>query len=283
MSASYPLVKNLYAFSTRFGVSTSPSRLGSSPRSASSFLIRSCILLFYIPALTAQSADPSSRAARVDEASQLYADRANLASARRAAEIWRAELAAGGPGAFDAARKLGRADYWLGEHAPEAERRAAFEEGIEAGRKAIALQPNLPDGHFWAAANMGGLAESFGLRQGIKYRKPIKEGLETALRLDPAFLQGSADRALGRWYFRVPRLFGGNHTEAERHLRESLKYSPNSSASLYFLAELLLDDGRKNEARAELQKVLDAPLDPEWGPEDRDFKQKAAKLLATLK
>ena len=130
---------------------------------------------------------------------------------------------------------------------------------------------------------MGGLAESFGLRQGIKYRKPIKEGLETALRLDPAFLQGSADRALGRWYFRVPRLFGGNHAEAERHLRQSLKYSPNSSASHYFLAELLLDDGRKAEARAELQKVLDGPLDPEWGPEDRDFKAKASRLLANLR
>src|SRR2546423_9232201 len=119
MSASYPLVKNLYAFSTRFGVSTSPSRHGSSPRSASSFLIRSCIVLFYIPVLTAQSAS------RFDEASRLYADRANLASARRAAEICRAELASGGAGAFAAARQLARADYWLGGHAAQAERRAA--------------------------------------------------------------------------------------------------------------------------------------------------------------
>ena len=64
MSASYPLVRNLYAFSTRFGVSRRPSRAGSSPRSASSFLISSCILLFYIPLASAQSPDA------------LYADRA---------------------------------------------------------------------------------------------------------------------------------------------------------------------------------------------------------------
>jgi hypothetical protein len=32
-------------------------------------------------------------------------------------------------------------------------------------------------------------------------------------------------------------------------------------------------------ARAELQKVLDAPLDPEWAPEDRDFKDKAKGKL----
>jgi len=130
---------------------------------------------------------------------------------------------------------------------------------------------------------MGALAESFGLRQGLKYRKPIKEELETVLRLDPAFQQGSADRALGRWYFRVPGLFGGSHKAAEEHLRASLKYNANSTASHYFLAELYQADGRKEDARAEAQKVLDAPLDPEWTPEDREWKQKATAILAKLK
>src|SRR3954469_8443373 len=142
MSAPYPLVRNLYAFSTRFGVSRSPSREGSSPRSVSSVLIASCILLFYIPAFGGQSADA------------LYADRADLASARRAADMWSALLARE-PGNFEAAAKLSRADYWLGGHGAEAERRARLEAGIDAGRKAAAIEPNRPDGHFWIAANMG--------------------------------------------------------------------------------------------------------------------------------
>jgi hypothetical protein len=228
--------------------------------------MRSCILLFYISGLAAQSADA------------LYADRANLASARRAADMWAAALAAD-PHDFDAAWKLARADYWLGGHAPERERRAILENGIEAGRKAVAAQPNRAEGHFWIAANMGTLAESFGLRQGLKYRKPVKDELETVLRLDAAFQQGSADRALGRWYFKVPRLFGGSHKQAESHLRASLTYNPNSTASHFFLAQLLLDDGRKDEARAELQKVLDAPPDPAWLPEDQEFKEQARQLL----
>ena len=211
----------------------------------------------------------------------MYAARSNLASARQAAEIWKANLAGGGPGGFEAAWKLSRADYWLGGHAPEG--RKWFEEGIQAGRQAIALQPNRPEGHFWMAANMGALAESFGLRQGIKYRKPIKEALLTVLRLDPTFQQGSADRALGRWYFKVPGMFGGSHKLSEQHLRESLKYNENSTASHFFLAKLFIDDGRQADARLELQKVLDAPLDPQWTPEDREFKEKARKLLASLK
>jgi tetratricopeptide (TPR) repeat protein len=130
---------------------------------------------------------------------------------------------------------------------------------------------------------MGTLGEDFGMRQGIKYRKPIKEELETVLRLDRGFMLGSADRALGRWYAEVPRIFGGNKKLAEQHLRESLKYNPTATISHYFLAELYLDDGRKPEARAELQAVLDAPLTTEWAPEDQDFKDKAKRLLATIK
>ena len=222
-------------------------------------------------------------AAADEDADRLYADRANLASAKRAADIWRGASAGSGPEGFDASWKLARADYWLGTHAPDAERRAFLEQGIESGRRASTLQPNRPEGHFWLAANMGALAESYGLRQGIKYRTPIKTSLETVRRLDPAFMDGSADRALGRWYFMVPRLFGGSHKESEIHLRESLKYNANSTASHFFLAELFIDDGRKAEARTELQTVIDAPLDPDWTPEDQEFKQKARKLLATLR
>jgi tetratricopeptide (TPR) repeat protein len=212
----------------------------------------------------------------------LYADRASLASARRAAQTWAEELARD-PKSFDAAWKLARADYWLGGHAPEAERRKFLEDGVEAGRKAIALQPNRPEGHFWIAANMGTLAESFGMRQGVKYRRPIRDELETVLKIDRSFMLGSADRALGRWYAEVPRLFGGNKKLAEQHLKESLKYNPDATISHYFLAELYLDDGRKDEARAELQKVIDAPLTKEWAPEDQDFKGKARALLSKIR
>jgi tetratricopeptide (TPR) repeat protein len=215
------------------------------------------------------------------EPDRLYADRANLASARRAAQLWAAVLA-GHPEAFEAAWKLARADYWLGGHVNESERRAFLEAGIEAGRKAAALQPNRPEGHFWIAVNMGALAESSGIRAGLKYRKPVKEELETVLRLDPAFMEGSADRALGRWYFHVPGLLGGSNTKAEAHLRASLTYDEQSTVSHFFLAEVLVDAGRKDEARTELQKVLNAPVDPEWVPEDTEYKARAGALLRKL-
>jgi hypothetical protein len=97
----------------------------------------------------------------------LYASREDLGKAREAAAIW-ADRLQKNPRDFEAAWKLARARYWLGGHAPEAERKALFEAGIAAGRTAVALETNRPEGHFWIAANMGALAESFGARQGLK-------------------------------------------------------------------------------------------------------------------
>ena len=79
------------------------------------------------------------------------------------------------------------------------------------------------------------------------------------LAIDPAWQQGSADRALGWWYHKVPGLFGGSEAKAEEHLRKALTYNPQSTVTLYFLAEVLIERRPKAEARKLLQQVLDAP------------------------
>src|SRR5262245_9108580 len=212
----------------------------------------------------------------------LYAQRDQLANARQAADIWEARLTANSRD-FDSAWKLARACYWLGGHVPADDQRQQYERGIKAATRATELEPQRPEGHFWMAADMGAMAESFGLRAGIRYRGPIKKELETVLQLDAGFQKGSADRALGRWYFRVPRLSGGSKDKAVEHLKRSLMYDPQSTATHFFLAETYLDMDKPNDARREAQLVLDAPFDPEWTPEDREFKQKAKALLEKIK
>lgn len=220
--------------------------------------------------------------AQQDDPDALYRNRETRADAERAALIWQARLAADAQD-FDAAWKLARAFYWLGTHGrPQPERKDALEAGLAAGRRAVALDPARPEGHFWIAANMGALAESFGLRQGLRHRGAIRDALETVLRLDPGFQQGSADRALGRWYYKVPPLFGGDKKKSEAHLRKALVYNPQSVITRVFLAETLLSLNRKHEARRELEAAIAAPDDPEWVPEDRAFRDQARTLLATI-
>jgi hypothetical protein len=253
----------------------------------------SCIFLLYIsvfaapcPAVEVCPAESwlvgTARVQEQTDPDALYARREDLASARQAEAIWSARLARDTRD-FESAWKLARTRYWLGGHAPAPERKKYLEGGIAAARAAVAAEPNRPEGHFWIAANMGALAESFGLRQGLKYRGEIRDELLAALKIDPAYQQGSADRALGRWYFKVPGLLGGSSKKSEAHLRQSLKYAPNSTITHFFLAETLLGMDRKTEAMQELQSVLDAPVDPAWVPEDREYKDKAQRLLTTLR
>jgi tetratricopeptide (TPR) repeat protein len=222
---------------------------------------------------------PAVQAPASSEADRLYAAREDPAAAAQAAALWTGAMERN-PQDFESAWKLSRAQYWIGGHTNPDGVRNAFEAGITAARKAIAIAPGRPEGHFWLAANMGALAETQGMRAGLRYRGSIRDELQRVLAMDPAFLQGSADRALGRWYYKVPGLFGGSKRKSEEHLRRALTFNPHSTISHFFLAETLEAMDRDREAREEYQRVIDAPLDPDWTPEDREFKAKARAALA---
>lgn len=212
----------------------------------------------------------------------LYAQRATPGKAAQAAAIWQAALDRN-PSDFDAAWKRARAGYWIGGHeTTQSARDAAYEAAMAAARKAIAAHPDKPEGHFWLAANMGGYAQDHGIRGGLKYRGDIRDELEKVLALDKAFQQGSADRALGRWYFQVPGLFGGSKRKSEEHLRAALAYNPRSIVTRLFLAETLEALDRRNDAIAELRQIDALAPDPEWIPEDTEFKAQARVMLARL-
>ena len=80
----------------------------------------------------------------------------------------------------------------------------------------------------------------------------------------------------------MPGLFGGSNRKSEEHLRKSLTYHPQSIASRYFLAETLEDMGRKADAIVTLREIETLAVDPDWAPEDTEFKQKARAMLAKL-
>ena len=252
--------------------------------------MRSCMFVSYLAVLTLLVATPVRAAAAQEttiapavDPDALYRNRERPASAVAAEKVWADRLAAGS-GGFEAAWKLAKTRYWLGTNGPGTsdEKKRLLEAGIAAARRALAARPDAVEGHFWLAATMGALADAHGLRQGMKYRAPIKAALEKALLIQPGYLDGSPDRALGRWYYKVPGLFGGDVRKSEVHLRKALSYKSDSIISLLFLAETLLDLDRKAEARAALQSAIDAAPDPEWAPEDARFKAQARKLLASL-
>ena len=209
----------------------------------------------------------------------LYQQRADLALARQALDIWEARLKAN-PRDFESAWKAARATYWIGPHEDGDVGRRTLERGIAAGKQAAAIAADRPEGHFWMAANMGALAESYGLRQGIKYRGAIKDALERVLRIDPAFQKGSGYTALGRWYHMVPGLFGGSEAKSEEYLRKALTYDADSILAHFYLAETLFERNKDAAAIEELKKTTAATRDPNFDPEEREMQAKASAELA---
>src|SRR5215207_8617778 len=164
-----------------------------------------CSILLMLAAATVLVADA--------DPADLYDQRADIARAREALSIWDARLHAN-PRDYEAAWKIARATYWIGPHEAKDAGRRTLERGVAAGKDATAIAPQRPEGYFWGAANMGALAESYGLRQGLRYRGAIKDALEQVISIDPAFQKGSGYSALGRWYHRVPGLFGGSEARS---------------------------------------------------------------------
>jgi len=209
----------------------------------------------------------------------LYRQRTDLARAREAIGIWETRLKAN-PRDYESAWKIARATYWIGPHEEKEAGRRTLERGVAAGKQATVIAPDRAEGYFWTAANMGALAESYGLRQGLKYRGAIKDALEGVVKIDRSFQRGSAYSALGRWYHMVPGLFGGSEARSEEYLRKALSYNADSVLAHYYLAQTLFERDKASDGVNELKKAIAATSDPDFEPEEREMKAKAEAELA---
>src|SRR6476660_1965824 len=103
--------------------------------------------------------DAKMAADKIAEAEPLYEGREDMNKARLAVTILRQAHSAD-YGNYEAAWKLARAAFYVGDRTDnDSERDDMFREGTEAGKAAVKLQPDKPDGHFWLGANYGGTAE----------------------------------------------------------------------------------------------------------------------------
>ena len=68
----------------------------------------------------------------------------------------------------------------------------------------------------------------------------------------------------------------------KERIRRAIAINPESRSALVDLGELLMDNGNKDEARALLKRAIDAPIDPAWGPEDKETAAHASVLLKKL-
>lgn len=212
-------------------------------------------------------------------ADRLFAQRADLQRVHQTIALlneWLDEH----PDDYEALWRLARAYHFLGKHLTlKRERVLAFKRGIEAGRRAVQLAPDRPEGHFWLAANYGEYGQQKSIFTRWRLVKPMRRELEIVIRLDPQFENGSAYAVLGKLDAEVPGLFGGNLNRGIRSLQRALQIGPNNSLTKLFLAEAYLKAGRREEARRLLESILAQAPDPGYPVEYLDNRRRARELL----
>lgn len=183
------------------------------------------------------------------------------------------------PGNYDAAWKLSKFNYYLATHTDDSkERDDAFKAGIEAGKAAVQLQNEKPDGHFWLGANYGGAAEQSAI-QGLATVNDIRNEMQTVLRLDEGYQNGSAYMVLGLVYLNAPSIVGGDPKQAVATMEKGLRFGdPNAFLHLH-LAEAYHKVGRNDDARKEINKIVSMTPDPNYMPEYKEASADAQKLL----
>jgi tetratricopeptide (TPR) repeat protein len=178
--------------------------------------------------------------------------------------------------------RASRACYFVGDHVGEAEKLRFFQRGIETGKLAISLEPGAVEGHFWLAANYGGLAEQKGPFKALQLIKKIRAGMETVLTLNELYQNGAAYLALGELDRRLPGIIGGNLDRAISRLEKGLTVAPNNLEIKLSLAEAYLERKRKEDARRLLQEILNSPIDQTRSIYDRNIQDKARLKLSKL-
>src|SRR5215213_10217947 len=225
--------------------------------------------------------DTKTAADKIAEAESLYEGREDMTRARSAVTALRQAHAAD-YGNYEAAWKLARAAFYVGDRTDnETEQDAMFREGTDAGKAAVQLQPNKPEGHFWLGANYGGSASHSTLSNLSSFRD-IKGEMESVLKLDESYQGYSAYLGLGRLYLQAPRMLGGDSLKAIEYLEKGVKHNPNNTVMRFHLAEAYEANNRHAEAKKQIETLLAITPDPKYVAEHKDAVEKAKKLLEKI-
>jgi tetratricopeptide (TPR) repeat protein len=181
---------------------------------------------------------------------------------------------------YDAYWRIGRIQYYIGTHTErKKEKKAIFSQGVYWSQKAVELDPEKPDGHYWLGVNNGKFGEVKGVLKSLALVKPVKQSMNKVIELDRSYEDGGADRVLGRVYFKLPGFAGGSKDKSREHLEKSKELGPQDALTRLYLAETLLKFKEVDMARKELDFILGMEDDDRWTVGIDEVKAEAKKML----
>lgn len=149
----------------------------------------------------------------------------------------------------------------------------------ERARNIKSLQATRAEAYYFYGINLGRWALANGVMKSLGERHNLRRTMETVIdknhfaiddtgRTVPGreYDSWGANRTLGHMYFKLPGMFGGDNRKAESLLRQATDMTPKearNSLTAYYLAEVLVANGKKAEARQVLDEVIQYENNPE--------------------
>jgi len=240
-----------------------------------SLLLCTTLVLVAIWAAVAQSQDPL---AAIDAA---YAKRNGTGQfAKQSLAL--AEQAFANGGGFEAAWRAARACFWICDRSENKKVDLEYgKKGWDWGLKAIELNPNRVEGHYYACIASGeygkgmGIAKALFKGMGPKYEKHGND----AIAIDPTYERGGPLRAMGRYWQVLPPL-ARKLDKAEDFLKKAEKVAPCMTRTRFYLVELYMTTDQWDKARATAQAAQNTAGCPEHTWECAYFKKRIQKLSA---
>lgn len=152
-----------------------------------------------------------------------------------------------------------------------------FKRGKALADVAKTVMPDRAEAYYFYGINLGRWAEANGIMKSLGERHNLRRTMEAVLVKAAKDDEGrdlpgkeydgwGANRTLGRMYFKLPGVFGGDNQKAERLLREAVANSPKdypNALNVYYLAEVLVANGKKAEAKQILDQLISFEGKPE--------------------
>lgn len=183
---------------------------------------------------------------------------------------------------YEAAWKLARTASFISEFHSKNAWENIFDIPLKACLEATNKQPEKAEAFLWLGVLYGRLGQAKGVMKSLLLVRKMKESLLTSIEIDSTLDSGTAYRALGRLYYSLPGIVGGDKQLSIEYLEKAAALGSNVITNFY-LAEnyISLDDTSK--ALDYLEKVLMASPSERWEYEIAHFKEKAQASINQLK
>ena len=179
---------------------------------------------------------------------------------------------------IEIAWRRARCQHFAGMIALDAKRFSVAQSKFAEGATLILQKNSGVASQFWWAVNAIEAARLQSQLATLRVLPAVKTQLQSALRDDETFHFAGPHRVLGRIFHLAPRVLGGDFGKSELHFRRALEIADNSTTRCYF-GEFLISQNRNDEAKAQFEAILAAPIDENWRWEQARDRVLAARNL----